>query len=410
MLFIKTGWHLDTWVSCLNWWLTFRIFDFIVILVHHFHDLFVRFPASLLLSWCLSQACLAFEFPLLQEFRDILEIFILFQGTVVVEYLLACPLANEDPLRVQDLLGAEEALRLLLVHFRVQDLLFPLEPDPLALRDFVVGEVVHVVFFGRRLIRSTHIWRLAGFRRHLPLMLGVGALPGLMRALLWVRVLRANRLGVLWEVCGYSQVSFTFGCTAVALGTRCFEEIELVVEGQLLIFLDIFQGKNANADLVQDRPFSCLAIWVATVVDKSGDVSGVGGVDDLVVFDSHQIGARRIFVTLKTLLTNVWINIKDFTNILHNKWVLGDIFSGSNTPTFKLRFNWINESILKSLEVTIRAIKHGRATESAALKTHVPIETSLSAVDRGLVLLLHLQRVTPFVSLILLRLRSLHLR
>lgn len=232
-----------------------------------------------------------------------------------------------------------------------------------------------------------------------------------MRALLgnlWV--FGTNWLGVIWEVRRYPQVSLAFCCTAIAFSTRRFEEIKLVIKCQLLIFLNIFQGEDADADLVQNCPFSCLAIWVTTVINKSGDVSRVGGVDDLVVFDSHQIGACRIFVTLNTLLTNVWVNIKDFTNILHHKRVFRNKLSGSDTPTFKLRFNWINQAILKSLEVTIRAIKHGRAAESAAFKTHVPIETSLAAVDRGLVLLLQLEGVAPLISLIFLRLWSLHFR
>ena len=92
---------------------------------------------------------------------------------------------------------------------------------------------------------------------------------------------------------------------------------------------------------------------------------------------------------------------------MHHKRVFRNELSGSDTSTFKLRFNWINQAILKSLEVTIRAIKHGRAAESAAFKTHVPIETSFAAVDRGLVLVLQFERVAQFISLIFLRLLNL---
>ena len=78
---------------------------------------------------------------------------------------------------------------------------------------------------------------------------------------------------------------------AVALVEQRLEEVELVVEGELLVLGYLLQREDANLDLAVHLPLRRLAVRIAAVIDEAGDVAGVRRVDDLVVVDAHQIGA-----------------------------------------------------------------------------------------------------------------------
>lgn len=56
--------------------------------------------------------------------------------------------------------------------------------------------------------------------------------------------------------------------------------------------MDVFDGKDADADLVQDGPLSGLAVGIARVVNEPRHIARVRRIDHLVVFYLHDVGAR----------------------------------------------------------------------------------------------------------------------
>lgn len=58
--------------------------------------------------------------------------------------------------------------------------------------------------------------------------------------------------------------------------------IDIVVEGQFLILLDVSIRKDAHADMLANRPFGHIAIWVTTMVGKTAFTAAFRGVDELL--------------------------------------------------------------------------------------------------------------------------------
>ena len=78
-----------------------------------------------------------------------------------------------------------------------------------------------------------------------------------------------------------SEIAFAlFGATQ-ALGEGGTIDIKLVVKSKFLIVLNISKRKYPHTNLTEHIPLLRDAVRLAGVVDKSGDVAFVGGVDDL---------------------------------------------------------------------------------------------------------------------------------
>lgn len=220
---------------------------------------------------------------------------VLLDSAVEVEHLFARPFADQHPLRVLDVLLAEEAGRAVLVHCGGQDGFFPAEPDLLVLGETTLGG------------RSVHILVAFVVSR----VAGAGSVifhSGVSGVLLRELASDSARIGGRGAFLGLpsdSEVAFATGSATVAAGKSCLEEVKLVVKGEFFVLFDVLKGEDTNADLVQDRPFSCLAVWVTRVVDEPGDVAGVGWVDDLVVLYPHQVGASGVLVPLDSLSADI---------------------------------------------------------------------------------------------------------
>ena len=258
-----------------------------------------------------------------------------------MEDLLARALADEDPLGVDDHLLASEALGALLVHAWSQDRRLSIQPDFLVLRD--VSRV-----WVQDLLITDLVWR--------------------------GRVILSSRIS------GHSEEAFAFCSAAVTLSESCFEEVKLVIKSQLFVFLDVLLGKDADTYLVLDGPLASLTIWIATMVDEPCNVSWVSRVDDLVVLNPHQVSTFGVLVSLDSLRSDFRVGAEHLTNILHHERILGDKFSSCEPPSFELSFNWIDQSILKKLEMPICTVNHGWTRKGATLNMELTVNASGSTV------------------------------
>jgi hypothetical protein len=59
--------------------------------------------------------------------------------------------------------------------------------------------------------------------------------------------------------------------------------VHVVVESELLILLDVTISKDTHANMGSDSPFGYVAVWSATVIQKSSDASSLGGVNVLLL-------------------------------------------------------------------------------------------------------------------------------
>lgn len=57
--------------------------------------------------------------------------------------------------------------------------------------------------------------------------------------------------------------------------------IDVVIEGQLLVLLDISTRKDTHADMLANRPFGHIAIWVTAVVGKAAFTTAFRRVNEL---------------------------------------------------------------------------------------------------------------------------------
>ena len=152
-----------------------------------------------------------------------------------------------------------------------------------------------------------------------------------------------------------SEKAFARRSATVALCEWGFEKVKLVVKGELFVLSDISQCKNANTDFVENGPLARLAVWTARVVNKTGHVSRVSWIDYLVVLDAHEVSAGRVPVTLEPLLADLGVNVEHLTYVLHHKGVFRDKLSGRQPPSFELRADGVDISVLELLEMAVSA-------------------------------------------------------
>jgi hypothetical protein len=164
----------------------------------------------------------------------------------------------------------------------------------------------------------------------------------------------------------------------------------LVVEGELLVLLDIFHSENADADLTEHIPLLGHTIGVAGVVDKSCDVAIKGRIYDFIVHRFHQVGASRILVQLDAFLPKLWIDWEYFSDILHYEWALFDEFAGKQPPALVFCLYRVDIGILVKLEPPILAIRSARTSPWTAFCCHTPVQAWVPTVER-------LMRVSIFV-------------
>ena len=358
----------------------FSIFIIGVLLIHHdLHDFLFRFSSSFFLARCFSVARSALELSLLQNWRVVFERLVLLDCTAIMKDLFARAFANDQLFAVLNLLGTESANRPFLIwlifclpfHFSfVFAWLFGLVM--LCLQSDLDGLWVPLIIWLDLIIFPTLLTLHRRIRaRTWSLFVRVATTPA-------ASTVAATRS---ISCIGNSKKSFTFCCSTIAPSEWSFEKVKLVIKGQFFIFLEVLESEDANTDLVQHRPFSRLAIWITRMVDESSHIARGGRINDFVVVDSHQVCARRVFVFLDALDPNIRIHIENFSNILHYKWILRNIFSSSQTPAFELGPYWVNKPILEQLKVSICAKVIGWTRQHAAFKAHIAVDASPPAVQ-----------------------------
>ena len=70
-----------------------------------------------------------------------------------------------------------------------------------------------------------------------------------------------------------SQIAFASGRAAQALLVCSLEYIKAVIESKFLVFMDVPEGENTDADFAEDMPFLGFTVGFTGVVDESRQVS-----------------------------------------------------------------------------------------------------------------------------------------
>lgn len=65
--------------------------------------------------------------------------------------------------------------------------------------------------------------------------------------------------------------------------------VDVIVKSELLVLLYIPFGENAHAQSVMYYPLGNVAVWIATMIRKSADITFFGRVDELVFLQHHKI-------------------------------------------------------------------------------------------------------------------------
>ena len=80
--------------------------------------------------------------------------------------------------------------------------------------------------------------------------------------------------------------------------------IEPVVKGQFLILGDISFSEDPHAGLAKDIPLLGLTIRVTRMVDKAGEVTLTGGIDDLIIASGHYVSVVGIPILSQSILAS----------------------------------------------------------------------------------------------------------
>jgi len=107
------------------------------------------------------------------------------------------------------------------------------------------------------------------------------------------------------------------------------------------------------------------------MVDEPSDAATERGVYHLAIFSAHHVSARRIFVHVLALFSDITVFVKDLTNVLHDKSAFGDRFTSTQAPTLEACLYWVYVSVLVHLKPAIFAC----ITDGANLRNTILVDT-----------------------------------
>lgn len=92
--------------------------------------------------------------------------------------------------------------------------------------------------------------------------------------------------------------------------------VDVIVEGQLLVLLNIALCKDAHAHPLAYSPFRNVAVGVAAVVGKAPDAAVLGCVDELVFLEHHEV---KVLDALFSIVAHAFLElfvVDDIANVL----------------------------------------------------------------------------------------------
>ena len=143
-----------------------------------------------------------------------------------------------------------------------------------------------------------------------------------------------------------AEITFAFACPTITSGKRRLEGIKLVIKTQLFVFFNVPKCKYTNWSFSKNRPFSSYTVGIATMVDKSRNITMCCGVYDLTVLCAHHVGTRWILVHLNSFFANIRVNIEDISHVLHDKPAFCNNFTSCKAPPFITSLYRIHIAIL----------------------------------------------------------------
>jgi hypothetical protein len=132
--------------------------------------------------------------------------------------------------------------------------------------------------------------------------------------------------------------------------------VKSVVKCQLLVFLNITLGEDADTDLTLHVPLLSLAIGVTAVIYESGEISLLSRVNYFRVAGAHEISTSQTLIFSQSLLADFRVNFINLSHILNNKTPFLNKLSSTQSPASAVRFDRIYIKMFIILKSSISAI------------------------------------------------------
>lgn len=140
-------------------------------------------------------------------------------------------------------------------------------------------------------------------------------------------------------------------------------QIELVVVGDLFVFLDFASRVDDDLLVAVDCDYFCITIWITRMIDKPGQISTPRSINNSLIVETKHINTRyaRSIIALLTMISDRLSN--DLTNILDNKLLSGDILHGEETPSVNIGLGELERLLaqheLRELEDLVNVVVGG---------------------------------------------------
>lgn len=194
------------------------------------------------------------------------------------------------------------------------------------------------------------------------------------------------------------QISLTFFSITKTFSQRSIKNIELIVEGELIILFNIPKSKNTYTDLAEDIPFLGNTIRLARMVNKACQVSFFSRIYNLTFARFHEVGTSRNRILLDSSSTLIRVNGENLTNILHDEITLTNPFSSAQPPSFTSSWEGVNKCVLVLLELTIITKIVTPTRLIVALSRDHSVDTAIPAVIGDIRMFIYSKLVRKYLS------------
>lgn len=160
---------------------------------------------------------------------------------------------------------------------------------------------------------------------------------------------------LLWSILlgDQPQIFLAVMTPTQASGEGSRVHIELIVETELLSYLDISRGENSHTYFPEYIPLLGLTVGIAGVVNEPGHITLIGRVNYLVPSQFHHVCTGGFTVRIQSLNSLLRIKTQHFPNVLDNELTLLNSFTGNQSKTLASHGLGKHTRIIMKLEISV---------------------------------------------------------